>query len=148
MTTKPLFSSRALFVATFFGTILTGAFLLQVNAWRSGHRAFEALWMTLVVFALQMVAWVAIVDAGGAVPIPVSIFLWFFWPLCIRLINDMLFGRALEVRLVHRLPGTVTGTVRAGWKIIGWILVWRLRLWRRKRGESPTSLPRPHSETR
>jgi len=28
-----------------------------------------------------------------------------------------------------KITGTVTGTIRAGWKILGWIFTWRVRLW-------------------
>ena len=28
-----------------------------------------------------------------------------------------------------KITGTLSGTVRAAWKILGWILTWRLRLW-------------------
>ena len=30
-----------------------------------------------------------------------------------------------------KITGTLSGTLRAGWKILGWIAVWRLRLRRR-----------------
>jgi len=37
-----------------------------------------------------------------------------------------------------KITGTLSGTLRAGWKILGWIIVWRLRLPLR-RADSPTS---------
>lgn len=44
--------------------------------------------------------------------------------------------RVVEVPVRYRerigkskITGTVLGTIRAGWKILGWISVWRLRLW-------------------
>jgi len=37
-----------------------------------------------------------------------------------------------------KITGTLMGTVRAGWKIIGWIFAWRFKLWF-TRGASPRS---------
>ncbi len=37
-----------------------------------------------------------------------------------------------------KITGTLTGTLRAGWKILGWILYWRIRLLTRPAG-NPTS---------
>ncbi|MEM7307371.1 MAG: glycosyltransferase family 2 protein [Planctomycetota bacterium] len=52
--------------------------------------------------------------------------------------------RVVEVPVRYRrrigqskITGTISGTVRAGWKILGWILVWRVRL--SARAGSPTS---------
>jgi glycosyltransferase involved in cell wall biosynthesis len=33
-----------------------------------------------------------------------------------------------------KITGTLSGTLRAGWKILGWILGWRVRLWLSRRG--------------
>lgn len=38
-----------------------------------------------------------------------------------------------------KITGTLSGTLRAGWKIVGWILVWRVRLWITPLERSPTS---------
>jgi len=38
-----------------------------------------------------------------------------------------------------KITGTVSGTLRAGWKIVGWILVWRVRLWLSPPEGSPRS---------
>ncbi len=53
--------------------------------------------------------------------------------------------RVVEVPVRYRarvgrskITGTLRGTLLAGWKILGWIFAWRLRLWR-----APT--PRPRS---
>ncbi len=50
--------------------------------------------------------------------------------------------RVVEVPVRYRprigqskITGTVLGTVRAGWKILSWIGLWRLRLWFRPRGK-------------
>lgn len=48
---------------------------------------------------------------------------------------------------VSKITGTLRGTLSAGWKILGWITVWRIRLfWSRK--ESPRSLHSSRSGTR
>ncbi len=54
--------------------------------------------------------------------------------------------RAVEVPVRYRprvgrskITGTVLGTLRAGWKILGWILVWRVRLWLTAAGAGPRS---------
>jgi len=41
-----------------------------------------------------------------------------------------------------KITGTVLGTVRAGWKILGWIFAWRLRLWLTRPRRLPEDLPR------
>ena len=55
------------------------------------------------------------------------------------------FGlRALEVPVRYRprvgtskITGTVSGTLRAGWKILGWIFAWRFKLWFARGARSP-----------
>lgn len=67
------------------------------------------------------------------------------------------FGlRVVEVPVRYRprigtskITGTLRGTLSAGWKILGWIIGWRLRLWLRpSRRGSPTSPPRGPSASR
>lgn len=41
-----------------------------------------------------------------------------------------------------KITGTVAGTVRAGWKILGWIFAWRVRLWLTPSRRLPADLPR------
>ena len=64
-------------------------------------------------------------------------------------IEMQLKARAARLRVVEvpvryrarigksKITGTFTGTVRAAWKILGWIGVWRLRLW-----FTPLGIPR------
>jgi len=61
-------------------------------------------------------------------------------------IEMQLKARAARLRVVEvpvryrarvgksKITGTLSGTLRAGWKILGWIGVWRLRLWLTPRG--------------
>jgi len=41
-----------------------------------------------------------------------------------------------------KITGTLVGTLRAGWKILGWIFVWRLRLWFTASARPPADSPR------
>lgn len=69
----------------------------------------------------------------------------FGWTVEMQLKAHVARLRTVEVPVRYRarigkskITGTVLGTVRAGWKILGWIFVWRLRLLRSP-WRSPTS---------
>ena len=62
----------------------------------------------------------------------------FGWTVEMQLKASSLSLRTLEVPVSYRprvgaskITGTLLGTLRAGWKILGWIAAWRLRLWLR-----------------
>lgn len=59
------------------------------------------------------------------------------WTVEMQLKSRALGLAALEVPVHYRarigtskISGTVVGSVRAGWKILGWIVGWRISLWR------------------
>lgn len=63
----------------------------------------------------------------------------FGWTVEMQLKATVVGLRTEEVSVRYRkrigtskITGTVVGTVRAGWKILGWIFAWRVRCWLRR----------------
>ncbi len=140
---RPIFEKRAQFVigSRLLGGATMGALLPQ--AW-FGNR--------LACFLMQLLFGARYSDLGPFRAIEVGALQGlkmadtnFGWTVEMQLKAVSLGLTVEEVPVRYRqrigrskITGTLWGTLRAGWKILGWIAVWRLKTWLRPLEESPT----------